>query len=58
VVALAHHVTLGVLLLQKESTMMKRIILAVAVLCGPTGATVALAGLSAVPTAARDKHTI
>ena len=37
--------------------MMKRIILAVAVLCGVAGATAALAGLSAVPAAACKHHT-
>jgi len=36
--------------------MMKRIMLAVAVLCGLAGATVGLAGLTAVPAAACDDH--
>jgi len=54
VTPLAHYVRLGVLIHQKEGTMMKRIILAVAVLCGVAGATVGLAGLSAVPAAACD----
>jgi hypothetical protein len=45
------------LILQKEGTMMKRIILAVAVLCGLAGATVVLAGVSAVPAAACNGHT-
>ena len=58
VTPLAHHVNLGLLIRQKEGTMMKRIILAVAVLCGLAGATVGIAGLSATPAAACNKgHT-
>jgi len=53
----AQHAKLALLIHQKEGTMMKRIILAVAVLCGVAGATVGLAGLSAVPAAACSKHT-
>jgi len=53
----AYHANLVPLIHQKEGTMMKRIILAVAVLCGVAGATVGLAGLSAAPAAACSKHT-
>jgi hypothetical protein len=56
VTPLTHDVKIGVLIGQKEGTIMKRIILAVAVLCGLAGATVGLAGLSAVPAAACDHH--
>jgi hypothetical protein len=57
VTALAHNAKLGMLTLQKQGIMMKRIILAVAVVCGLAGATVGLAGLSAIPAAACDKHS-
>jgi hypothetical protein len=52
-----HHGRLTVLILRRRGTLMKRLVLAVAVLCGLAGATVALAGLSAVPAAACTYHT-